>query len=295
MADITFTLETITPEIARTYLTFNAPRNRKIKSSAVQMLKQDILDGKWRVTHQGIAFNKEGVLIDGQHRLFAIISAGKPVDMVVARGLDDATMDIIDGGVSRSLIDRLKVAGETDNCPALGNSNIQAVIKQIYKMLFSSSSRDTAVSSAKSVEIYNRFQHVLDTIYRVCVCVQSKSSGSVKNRFMGCAVIAAMCNGVPEQTIRAFVKCIISKDIDDALTLGCNYKAALKYDHDYITRVRTDGAGANSDPRYQMANRAIYCFAKNKVNTKSAEPFSMTLEQLDWLEEKLANRGENDG
>ena len=38
-------------------------------------------------THQGIAFDENGVLQDGQHRLCAIVSANKPVDMMVTSGL----------------------------------------------------------------------------------------------------------------------------------------------------------------------------------------------------------------
>lgn len=31
--------------------------------------------GEWMVTHQGIAFSSAGVLVDGQHRLAAVIEA----------------------------------------------------------------------------------------------------------------------------------------------------------------------------------------------------------------------------
>jgi hypothetical protein len=35
------------------------------------------------VTHQGIAFDTQGVLVDGQHRLAAIIEADRPVELTV--------------------------------------------------------------------------------------------------------------------------------------------------------------------------------------------------------------------
>jgi len=45
---------------------------RKVNDYAVEMLK-----GNWRFTHQGIGFSKKGFLIDGQHRLLAILQAAE--------------------------------------------------------------------------------------------------------------------------------------------------------------------------------------------------------------------------
>jgi hypothetical protein len=48
------------------------------------------------VTHQGIALDTDGVLIDGQHRLAAAVEADQPVDMLVITGVDAATFDVLD-------------------------------------------------------------------------------------------------------------------------------------------------------------------------------------------------------
>lgn len=52
-----------------------AGTNRPQVSGAVPVLAQDMLEGRWYFSHQGIAFNVKGELIDGQHRLTAFLAA----------------------------------------------------------------------------------------------------------------------------------------------------------------------------------------------------------------------------
>lgn len=71
--------------------------------------------GQWRVTHQAIAIDPDGVLIDGQHRLSAVIAAGLPsVEMSVAFDVPRQTFDAIDVGLARTTASTLHIAGFTD-------------------------------------------------------------------------------------------------------------------------------------------------------------------------------------
>ena len=65
-------LLTITPNEASKYLA-NNPANRKINESVVRAMAEDMKAGRWMQTHQGIAISKTGRLLDGQHRLSAVI------------------------------------------------------------------------------------------------------------------------------------------------------------------------------------------------------------------------------
>lgn len=69
-------------------------------------------NGKWRLTHQGIAFDEFGHLSDGQNRLMAIVEAGVPVRMWVFRGVPRESMDAIDIGKNRTAADTLHFLGE---------------------------------------------------------------------------------------------------------------------------------------------------------------------------------------
>jgi hypothetical protein len=66
-------VETISPEIAKAFLATNK-NNRPLKSSRINLYAEQMRNGEWYLTEQGISFSKEGNLRNGQHRLHAIIA-----------------------------------------------------------------------------------------------------------------------------------------------------------------------------------------------------------------------------
>lgn len=102
-------IETITPKQAEKYLQFNTS-NRNLRKSLVSQYARDMISGKWRLTHQGVAFNCDGTLLDGQHRLKAIVESGVTVQMLVARGVDSANQLVMDDHAKRSAGDALTLA-----------------------------------------------------------------------------------------------------------------------------------------------------------------------------------------
>ena len=102
------TEEIITPDLAARYLE-NQRQNRNVSNVHVASLATEILRNSFRVTHQGIAFDKDGRLADGQHRLLAIIRAGRPVKMLVFRGLTEEDIEAIDKGRKRNAADELRM------------------------------------------------------------------------------------------------------------------------------------------------------------------------------------------
>jgi hypothetical protein len=87
----------VTPALAAEWLKSNT-RNRRASPDAVADLVAIIRGGRWRVTHQGIAFGADRVLYDGQHRLLAVVESGIAVEMLVTHGLSPADRDAIDNG-----------------------------------------------------------------------------------------------------------------------------------------------------------------------------------------------------
>ena len=66
-----FEIREVTPELAEEWLKNRAP-NRKLRGTVVDSYASDMSAGRWRLTHQGIAFDEAGRISDGQHRLAAI-------------------------------------------------------------------------------------------------------------------------------------------------------------------------------------------------------------------------------
>lgn len=104
-------LISVTPELAAQWLATNTDRNRRISKTTVNRYAQDMIRDQWLVTGEAIKFDREGKLIDGQHRLSAVVASKKNVQMCVIRDLDEATMLVIDTGKSRSAGDALAIAG----------------------------------------------------------------------------------------------------------------------------------------------------------------------------------------
>lgn len=110
MTKITTKLETVTPDHARRFMQ-NNHKNRALKQGLVDLIAKDITRGDFKVTHQGIAIDTDGNLLDGQHRCSAIIKANKAVQILVTRGLPPESMNVIDIGAKRSQGDALAILG----------------------------------------------------------------------------------------------------------------------------------------------------------------------------------------
>ncbi|MEZ7006858.1 hypothetical protein [Streptomyces sp. AD55] len=100
----------VTPEIAAVFLS-RASVNRRLDKGRVNALADAIVRGEWKLTHQGIAFDEDGLLLDGQHRLHAIIEAKTPVEMLVFNGLAKDVFPVLDTGKRRSAADTLLSTG----------------------------------------------------------------------------------------------------------------------------------------------------------------------------------------
>ena len=104
----------ITPELAAMWLRKNV-NNRNLSHDRVKQYALAMLSGNWALTHQGIAFDTEDILIDGQHRLEAIVKAGIPVKMNVTFGVERKGGIIeIDTGRGRTYGNTMKMAGIDD-------------------------------------------------------------------------------------------------------------------------------------------------------------------------------------
>jgi len=104
----------VTPEIAEGLLS-RAVVNRRLDWGQVDFLADSIFREEWQLTHQGIALDgplETGCLLDGQHRLNAIIKAGIPVWIYVFEGLPRTAFPVLDTGKRRSGVDTLSSTGE---------------------------------------------------------------------------------------------------------------------------------------------------------------------------------------
>jgi hypothetical protein len=100
--DIKMALEYVTPAVAAAYLKQNRANNRHCSSRWCEEIALMLSTGDFHPTHQAIAFDEDGHLVDGQHRLSAIVSADVGAWLFVARGVPIASV----AGMDRNRIRR---------------------------------------------------------------------------------------------------------------------------------------------------------------------------------------------
>lgn len=105
------TKKMVTPKMAKKYLENNSI-NRRLKPNIVTKYANEIAGGRWKKdTAETIKISTKGVLLDGQHRLMAIVEADKAIEMLVATNVPEENFKVIDTGVTRNAADSFKIDG----------------------------------------------------------------------------------------------------------------------------------------------------------------------------------------
>lgn len=142
----------ITPEVAEEWLLGNTI-NRHIRVNVVQAYARDMKNGCWDFNGESIKFSPNGQLIDGQHRLQAVIVSGVTIKSLVVFGLPGSAQKTVDVGVKRLYSDQLTLAGEAHT------STLSALLRRIlmwengnYMFTYNRNSRLTHADLAACLE-----------------------------------------------------------------------------------------------------------------------------------------------
>lgn len=115
----------MTPDLAAQILAASNTDNRPQSTKQIDHYAGVIASDQWRLTHQGGAHDRNGVLQDGQHRLEAIVEAGIAVPMAWFCGMDPDNWKALDEGLARTAGQLLRKAGHSNT------ATLQAAAKLI--------------------------------------------------------------------------------------------------------------------------------------------------------------------
>lgn len=254
---MTVSFENITPVIAEEYLKVNK-KNRTVKTKAVEDYARRIQQGEFKTTHQGIAFDTDGELIDGQHRLLAVIVSGKPARMMVSRGVPKDTISAVDRGVTRSVRDVLSIGYDStkDNLTAKVLTN-QKVISALSQLVACNYKRGAIKLGVKDIEhVFEEFSKEVVDIYNNIIT----KFGSKGRAPMISAAIAAESHGVSIDALSKFFGVFFNDDV-----VGCdnyNVHAALNWRRQ-IDAARANRVSIDRKKLYLGTQNAIYHFVNN--------------------------------
>src|SRR5258706_9625275 len=120
----------ITPEIAGEAIEKHNTLNRPLFDSKAKVYGESMKLGKWTLDGEPVIFSKEGILLDGQHRLYACwYYAKKPFETTVTLGVDKKTFVNIDTGKKRSGSDVLFIDGKMTGEPIKYRTTVWAAAK----------------------------------------------------------------------------------------------------------------------------------------------------------------------
>ena len=168
-------IEKITPEMATQILENHNSRNRNVSEGTVQSYANDMKNGRWTMTHQGIAFDINGTLLDGQHRLWAIVFANIPIEFMVTRGLPvekdgKFTMDAIDRNRVRTTGQQMQL------CHSIKNGNVVAAAMRAIGSMCNPRVQKERLSTATSLIIYEIYGPDVEELLTIASSAQYRKS-----------------------------------------------------------------------------------------------------------------------
>lgn len=245
----------VTPEMAATWLEMNT-NNRKKNRERINAYARAMLAGRWVLTHQGIAFDENGNLIDGQHRLEAIVKAGVAVEMNVTFGVKHAEGEIleIDTGRARTYNNVMQMSGQTDRIYLTMAGVVRTFMR--YKL-----NRTSAPSKMPAYEVCEYIEKHYEELAFIAHCFgftgnSTKSLGTKHApAFVAAAGLSALYGHENRDAIEKFGQVWCQND-----TSGCNsYNTKIALDaKDKLHGLRLCG------DTFNYIENCIRVFAENK-------------------------------
>jgi hypothetical protein len=86
--------------------------NRKIRTAKIEEFAGAMVRGEWRLSNDALTVDRNGHLLNGQHRLRAVVQSGSTQPFIVMRGVTESTQETMDQGSRRSVADALTLRGD---------------------------------------------------------------------------------------------------------------------------------------------------------------------------------------
>lgn len=177
---LSFAIEVVTPEKAAMYLGTSIG-NRNIKKDTMSALIDALSKGTFEVNGETIVFDQDGSLMDGHHRMEAIVRSKVPAICLIVRGIERNTWTTMDSGTARSLGDVFKFEG-------IPNYNsVSSIVAGTYAMSKGKIGINTLGSGNKlkrdclsrkdALELYHKYANIWQEAARIGINTRYKLSG----------------------------------------------------------------------------------------------------------------------
>lgn len=221
--------------------------NRNRKEAHVEYLRQEIREGRFCLTNQGVGVTVSGYIADGGHRLEAIWLEGCPaVSFVLVRNLPDICQKYIDRGSQRSMADTLTLFFDA----AMTTKTVAILNVLWYRKKKRAASKP---SPDDLIELFSEFGASLKRL------VSMEHSKTIPAPVV--AVFMASLHETSDERVMKFAHQVITGELlqlgDPALTLKNWLQNSRR-------SVRGSGGGSFQIERFKKATSAVEAFLEDR-------------------------------
>lgn len=272
----------ITPEKAELLLQSNT-HNRNHRDRLVVQYARDLDGGDWPFTGDAVRIADDGTVLDGQHRLMAIVLTEISMPTLLIEGLPRSVQRYIDGGAKRSAGDQLHLEG-------VPNATIVASISRMVLRweAWRAELGDIYVSNA---EIINHSLANLDTLTRAGLTAHSIAAHipGCSRQALGTAYYRAVeVTGNPFKVADFFTRL----DTGENLTLGdpvfALRNSLIRQDFDTLAQMWMTVRAWNAEQKGEALGRNIYLPRTGISSKRFPDMFVAPDEELEELDEETA-------
>lgn len=253
---VTTCVEVITPSKAAEYLKHNRS-NRAIRQLQVKKYAHEMQNGTWELNGEPIVFSATGTLLNGQHRLSAVIESCCAVPFVVIRGISDS-VSTFDMNIPRNVADTLVLGGIPKY---LANNTNVAVAKLHY--YYQAGAKVTPNSTVKDFLIRHKDSFaVMDDVFKLA---KNKTGGrlNVKVAPFILTAIYAYESGFDKNVLAEFFSTVRTGYYD-----GDEKTAAITFRNDLMAGYVPVHGGSRTQS-IPMLEKALYDFSRKTPRVKS--------------------------
>lgn len=213
--NVKISIEQITKTVAESMLQANVSNRRLARSNIARAITSD----EWGLNGATIVFSDEGVLLDGQHRLMAVVETDIPITSIVVRGIPKEAQISMDTGKIRKPDDFLQMMGYKNS------KLLAAAASALYRIECGGSldsmfrARNKSDSTLKEVVQYAvDHNDEIQPWLRLACRVRNKYKG-VETATVVAFIFEAKKNGADEDDIRYFFDQLLDVEIPSKPTM----------------------------------------------------------------------------
>lgn len=155
----------ISPGLARSWIDRSVGfSNRPMRKQWAEGLTAAIRRREWRLTFDTIKMDREGNVVDGQHRLLAIAQSGITCKALVVRGVEPDAFAVMDTGRGRTVGDILHLEGFPDRFAMAGAAKMLMLVENFGRPIDVAVDARSFVTPAGTVAYLREHPEVKDGV-----------------------------------------------------------------------------------------------------------------------------------